>query len=96
MGQKRAKKWAKTAQKMVTIKKNDCHHFFGSKLHNIMVLAVPTRCFKNMGQKWAKNEPKRGLKMAKFQKKNCHRFSGSKLPKKMVLVIFTQCLVPEL
>ena len=34
---------------------------------NIMVLAVFTRCFKNLGQKWAKNGPKRGLKMAKFQ-----------------------------
>ena len=55
-----AKKWAKTAQKMVKIKKNDCHHFAGSKLHNIMVLAVSTRCFKNFGPKGAKKGPKNG------------------------------------
>ena len=44
---------------MVKIQKIDCHHFSGSKLHNKMVLAVFTQCFKNwgpkMGQKWAKD-----------------------------------------
>ena len=54
LGQKRAQKWAKTDQNMVKIKTNDCHHFSGSKLHNIMALAVCTRCFKNVGKKWAK------------------------------------------
>ena len=37
-----------------------------------MVLAVFTRCFKNLGQKWPKNGPKTGQKMAKIKKNYCH------------------------
>ena len=44
LGQKWAKNGPKTAKKMVKIKKNYCHHFSGSKLHNKMVLAVFTGC----------------------------------------------------
>ena len=45
---------------MVKINFFYCHHFSGSKLHNKMVLAILTQCFKNLGQKRAKNGQKNG------------------------------------
>ena len=89
MGQIWAKKWSK-------LKKMYCHHFYGSKLHNKLVLAVFTRCFKHLCHKWAINGPQMGQKMAKIQKIECHHFSGSKLPQIMLLAVFIRCLFPDI
>ena len=75
---------------MVKIQKIYCHNFSGAKLHNKMVLAVFTRCYKYLGQKWAKNGPKTGQKRAK-NGKYCNNCSGSKLHNKMVLAVYTRC-----
>ena len=64
-GPKKGQKMGQNGPKNGENLKNGCHHFSGSKLHNIMVLAVCTRCFNNMGQKWVKNGPKKGPKTAK-------------------------------